>query len=104
MAEKKQKTPIELMADLLAEMTARATEAERQRDEAKQSSDDWYQRWKDKDEQLKKTESKLEETAAELAYANEITEKCEALIRRYEEQIPNVAAGEQEGEQTHDDF
>ena len=43
--DEKTKTPIELMADLLATMTARAIEAERQRDEAEKSSDEWYQNW-----------------------------------------------------------
>lgn len=41
--DEKIKSPIELMADLLATMTARAVEAERQRDEAQKSSDEWYQ-------------------------------------------------------------
>nr|DAW23125.1 MAG TPA: hypothetical protein [Caudoviricetes sp.] len=55
----KTKTPIELMADLLATMTARAIEAERQLDEAKKSSDEWYQHWQDKDAALKEAEAKL---------------------------------------------
>lgn len=55
----KTKTPIELMADLLATMTARAIEAERQRDEAEKSSDEWYQNWQAKDAALKEAEAKL---------------------------------------------
>lgn len=57
--DKKTKTPIELMADLLATMTAHAIEAERQLDEAKKSSDEWYQHWQDKDAALKEAEAKL---------------------------------------------
>lgn len=57
--DKKTKTPIELMADLLATMTARAIEAECQLDEAKKSSDEWYQHWQDKDAALKEAEAKL---------------------------------------------
>lgn len=57
--DKKTKTPIELMADLLATMTARAIEAERQLDEAKKSSDEWYQHWQDKDAALKEADAKL---------------------------------------------
>lgn len=57
--DKKTKTPIELMADLLATMTARAIEAERQLDKAKKSSDEWYQHWQDKDAALKEAEAKL---------------------------------------------
>ena len=40
MNEEREKTPIELIADLLATVTARAVEAERQRDEARRSSDE----------------------------------------------------------------
>lgn len=54
-----QKTPIELVADLLATMTERAAEAERQAAEARKSSDDWYQHWQTKDKQLKEAEEKL---------------------------------------------
>ena len=53
------KSPIELMAELLATMTARAVEAERERDEAQKSSDDWYNNWQTKDAALKETEDKL---------------------------------------------
>lgn len=54
------KSPIELMAELLATMTARAVEAERERDETRKSSDDWYQNWQNKDAALKEAEAKLE--------------------------------------------
>lgn len=57
--DEKTKTPIELMADLLATMTARAIEAERQRDEAEKSSDEWYQNRQAKDAALKEAEAKL---------------------------------------------
>lgn len=57
--DEKTKTPIELMADLLATMTARAIEAERQRNEAEKSSDEWYQNWQTKDAALKEAEAKL---------------------------------------------
>lgn len=50
--DEKTKTPIELMADLLATMTARAIEAEK-------SSDEWYQNWQAKDAALKEAEAKL---------------------------------------------
>lgn len=63
--DEKSKSPIELMADLLATMTARAVEAERQRDEAQKSSDEWYQHWQDKDAALKEAEAKLADEIAE---------------------------------------
>lgn len=53
------KSPIEMLTDLLGEMTARALEAERQRDEALKSSDEWYQNWQRKDAQLKEVEEAL---------------------------------------------
>lgn len=37
-----EKTPIEMLADLLAEMTTRATNAERELVETKKSEDSWY--------------------------------------------------------------
>ena len=57
--DKETKSPIELVTELLAIMTARAVEAERQRDEAQKSSDEWYQNWQAKDAALKETEAKL---------------------------------------------
>ena len=62
---KKAKTPIELMAELLAEMTERATTAERERDAAKQESANWYQHYKNKDDQLKAAEASLTATSQE---------------------------------------
>lgn len=65
MNEEHAKSPIELMADLLATMAARAVEAERQLDEARKSSDEWYQNWQRKDAQLKEVEAKLAEEIEE---------------------------------------
>lgn len=53
------KSPVQLMADLLGQLAERVAEAERQRDEASRSSDEWYQHWQTKDAQLKETEAKL---------------------------------------------
>lgn len=63
--DEKSKSPIELMADLLATMTARAIEAEHQRDEAEKSSDEWYKNWQTKDAALKEAEAKLADEIAE---------------------------------------
>lgn len=40
MSEQQTKNPIELVTELLGTMTARAVEAERQRDEAKKNADE----------------------------------------------------------------
>ncbi|MGP1348478.1 MAG: hypothetical protein ACTTK0_02395 [Stomatobaculum sp.] len=53
------KSPVQLMADLLGEMTQRALDAERERDEARKSSDEWYQHWQHKDAKLKEAQAKL---------------------------------------------
>ena len=99
MAEKKQKTPIELMADLLAEMTARAIEAERQRDEALKSSDDWYKNWQRQSAKLKETEALLEKTETSLNEERDERHYCEVriekLIEKYE--APTKAEEEKEG-------
>ena len=55
----KPKSPIARMADMLAEMTERAVEAERQRDAAKEDANNWYRLCLDKDAQLKAAEEKL---------------------------------------------
>ena len=57
----KSKSPISLMADLLATMTERALEAERMRDEAKEGAEDWYRYYQEKDAQLKETKARLAE-------------------------------------------
>lgn len=53
------KSPVQLMADLLGEMTQRALDAVMERDEARQSSDEWYQNWQRKDAELKEAQAKL---------------------------------------------
>lgn len=56
--DEKMTTPIGCMAALLAEMTERAMEAERQRDAAKEDAGNWYQHYLSKVEQLKAAEAK----------------------------------------------
>ena len=63
--DKETKSPLDLVTELLAVMTARAVEAERQRDEAQKSADEWYQNWQRKDSELKEAEAKLTEEIAE---------------------------------------
>ena len=53
------KSPIALMADMLAEMTERAVEADRHRAAAEKNADNWYRLYLDKDAQHKETEAKL---------------------------------------------
>ena len=58
-------TPIGRMADLLAEMTERAMEAERQRDAAKEDAENWYQHYQNKDEKLADMKAVLDARIAE---------------------------------------
>lgn len=80
------KSPVQLMADLLGEMTQRALDAERERDEARQSSDEWYQNWQRKDAELKEAQTKL---SAEI-------EEHQRTRDRLREALENKAKGAQE--------
>ena len=73
----KSKTPLELVTDLLAQMTARAIEAEMQRDAACQRADSWYELHQRKEEQLKKANEQIEELAGDLKRALDYIEKLE---------------------------
>lgn len=86
MSEETKKNPIQLVTELLAEMTARVVEAERQRDEAQKSSDEWYAYYQKKTEELKELEAKL---AAE-------TEEHQKTRQQLREALNN-----QEGDQDH---
>lgn len=65
MNEQQNKSPIELVTELLAVMTARAVEAERQLTEARKSADEWYGFYQTRDKALKETEEKLNAEIAE---------------------------------------
>lgn len=80
------KSPVQLMADLLGEMTQRALDAERERDEASRSSDEWYQNWQHKDAELKEAQAKL---SAEI-------EEHQRTRDRLREALENKAKGAQE--------
>ena len=86
--DEKTKTPIGLMADLLAEMAERAAEAERQRDAAKEDSNQWYHHYLNKEEQFKATEELL---AAQI----KVNEELRGRIAEY---IENMEKGAQENE------
>ena len=51
--------PIQLVIALLSEMTDRATEAERERDEQKKRADEWYQHYCTKSAMCKDLQDKL---------------------------------------------
>ena len=64
------KSPVQLMADLLGQLAERIAEAERQRDEASRSSNEWYQHWQTKDAQLKAANDRITELEAQLGSQN----------------------------------
>lgn len=64
------KSPVQLIADLLGQLAERVAEAERQRDEARRSSDEWYQHWQTKDAQLKAANNRITELEAQLGSQN----------------------------------
>lgn len=73
-------TPIQRMADLLAEMTERAMEAERQRDAAKDDAEQWYHNYRN-------TAVKLNETEAALAEQTKENEELRSAIKEYIESM-----------------
>lgn len=77
MMNEKTKTPIERMAALLAEMTERAIEAERQRDAAREDASNWYQLYHDKNEKLNRAETAL---AAQIKENEELQSSIKAYI------------------------
>ena len=83
---KQDRTPIEMLTDLLGEMTARAIEAERQRDEARKEAGEWYQHFQRKDAQGKD----LEESFRREAEAHERTRaRLKEYIEKLEEEREN---------------
>ena len=91
MSEETKKNPIWLVTELLAEMTARVVEAERQRDEAQKSSDEWYAYYQKKTEELKELEAKL---AAE-------TEEHQKTRQQLREALSNQKGDQDHGESNH---
>lgn len=73
MAEKK--TPIEQVTDLLAEMTARATEAEQRTNAAEKSSTEWYTRYLEKSKELEAANKRIAELEDDLKRVVEYIEK-----------------------------
>lgn len=88
MSEETKKNPIQLVTELLAEMTARVVEAEQQRDEAQKNSDEWYAYYQKKDAELKETAEKL--AAAERRYENG-TRFLTGKLAEYFETVPHKA-------------
>lgn len=95
--DKQKNTPIELMAQLLAEMTERAMNAERERDAECENSYEWYRSYKTKSEELTKTKAELEATKAELEHTKLLIEEAEKKLKLLTDSMPNIAADEKEG-------
>lgn len=81
----KTKTPIGSLADLLAEMTERAMEAERQRDAAKEEAGNWYQYYHNQTEMLTETRAALHKKIEE---NEKLKNKIEEYIERMERIFP----------------
>ena len=80
-------TPIELMAALLADMTARADKAERERDAAKKDSDKWYNAYMSMKERAEEAEEMRDAAIA----GNETL--CEALENAAKAKCPEDCPG-----------
>ena len=80
------KSPIGCMADLLAEMSERVMEAEREKDAAKEDAENWYLHYLEKSEQLKAAEAKL---TAQMEENEEIMNTIAECIGQLEENEEN---------------
>ena len=74
------KNPVQMLANLLAEMTDRCIKAEQERDAQKERADRWYESWQKADEDLKATRLKLTNALADQI---ELREKCHAFIAEH---------------------
>lgn len=95
--DKQKNTPIELMAQLLAEMTERAMNAERERDAEREISNEWYCSYKSKSEELSTVKTELEVTRTKLEHKNLLLEQAEKTYKSLADSMPNVDAREKEG-------
>lgn len=82
--DEKRKTPIESMAALLAEMTERAMEAERERDAAKDDAEQWYQSYLRKTTELSGMIARFDAQAKE-------NEELRSAIAEYIEELKKGA-------------
>lgn len=89
-------TPIELMAQLLADMTERAMNAERERDAERENSNEWYRLYKSKSEELCTVKTELEVTRTELEHKNLLLEQAEKQYKLLNDSMPVIAANEKE--------
>ncbi len=80
MNEQQTKNALEILSEALAAITARAMDAERERDEAKAEARSWYEYYEQKNEALKEAESKLADEIAK----NDITRQTLARQERAE--------------------
>lgn len=94
--DKQKNTPIELMALLLAEMTERAMNAERERDAERENSNEWHRLYKSKSEELSTVKTELEVTRTELEHKNLLLEQAEKQYKLLNDSMPSIAATEKE--------
>lgn len=89
MNENIQKTPIELLTDLLAVMSARATAAEAEVERMKTDDNSWYHHWQTKDAEVKKLTEELNELKGKIHELmnerNDLKDAYDALKQREEE-------------------
>ena len=82
MVNERKANPVERMAELLAEMTERATVAEQQLETAKEDTAHWYQRYRITAEKLESAEEKLTAKIQENeALRSELAEYIENLVK-----------------------
>ena len=76
--------PIRILTDHMADLVLRLIETERQLEEEKTRSENWWQNWQRKDAQLKETEAKL---AAEIEAHQKLKDKINGYIENQQEGV-----------------
>ena len=98
--DEREKNPINILTDALAEMTARAIKAEEERDEAIKNENSWYENWKRRSAELEEKEALLADAFEQVgdlkAKLDDMTEKYNGLQTRINDYIKENMKGEQE--------
>ena len=84
------KTPIEQVTALLAEMTARATEAEQRANAAEKSTTEWYTRYCVNNDKIKEANARIAELEKQLSEKTQRLESTEDDLQRAVEYIEQL--------------
>lgn len=88
MNENEKNTPIDVLANVLAEMSTRAYNAEAEVEKLKADDNNWYQHWQTKDAEVKKITEELNELKRQfhnlMSERNDLKDAYDALTQKEE--------------------